>query len=208
MSRIKLSTEKVVLIADLVGMSVFAAEGALSAISAHFNLMGVMAIAFITALGGGIIRDLLLGVAPPAALTDRRYASLTFVIGLLTFIFFTLLQKIPTDLILLIDAAGLSFFVVAGVEKAILFRVWPFVAVLLGTVTGVGGGVIRDLLLGRAPLALQTDNYASSVFFAAAVVLIGRRLGLSDGAAGLIGGLTCFTLRLVAILFGWHSLKI
>jgi len=208
MVRIKLNTETVILTADLVGISVFAVEGALSAAAAHFNLMGVMMIAFIAALGGGVIRDLLLGATPPAAIADRRYPALTFSLGLLTFFLHTVIEKIPAELILLIDAAGLSFFVVAAVEKAILFQVRPFVAVLLGTVTCIGGGVIRDILLGRAPVALQTDNYASSVFFASAAVLVGRRCGLSDGVAGILGGLTCFGLRLLSIMVGWHSVKV
>lgn len=207
MARIKLKTEAVILAADLIGTSVFAIEGALSAIRGDLDLLGVMVIAFIAALGGGVIRDVLIGATPPNAIRDWRYPALTFSAGLLTFIFHSAFQGIPTHLMLVLDAAGLSLFAVAGVEKAIMFGIRPFVAMLLGTVTGVGGGVIRDILMARIPAVLQTDIYATAAFFGAFIVLVGRRFGLSEGSAGLLGGLVCFTVRLLSVAYGWHLPK-
>jgi uncharacterized membrane protein YeiH len=207
MARIKLKTEAVILAADLVGTTVFAVEGALSAISGDLDLLGVMVIAFIAALGGGVIRDVLIGATPPNAIRDWRYPALTCMAGLLTFLFHPTFQSIPTHLMLVLDAAGLSLFAVAGVEKAIMFGIRPFVAMLLGTVTGVGGGVIRDILMARIPAVLQTDIYATAAFFGAFIVLVGRRFGLSEGAAGLLGGLVCFTVRLLSVAYGWHLPK-
>jgi len=207
-ARIKLKTETVVLAADLIGTSVFAVEGALSAIRGDLDLLGVMVIAFIAALGGGVIRDVLIGATPPNAIRDWRYPTLTFLAGLLTFIFHSAFQNIPAHLMLVLDAAGLSLFAVAGVEKAIMYEIKPFVAMLLGTVTGVGGGVIRDILMARVPAVLQTDIYATAAFFGAFVVLSGRRFGMSEGSAGLLGGLVCFSLRLLSVAYGWHLPKV
>ncbi len=207
MARIKLKMEAVILAADLIGTLVFAVEGALSAIRSELDLLGVMVIAFIAALGGGVIRDVLIGATPPNAIRDWRYPALTFLAGLLTFLFHSTFQGISYHLLLVLDAAGLSLFAVAGVEKAIMFGIRPFVAMLMGTVTGVGGGVIRDILMARIPAVLQTDIYATAAFFGAFIVLVGRRFGLSEGAAGLLGGLMCFTVRLLSVAYGWHLPK-
>jgi uncharacterized membrane protein YeiH len=207
MNRIKLKTETIVLAADLAGTLVFAIEGALSAMRGGLDLLGVMVISFVAALGGGVIRDLLIGAAPPNAIRDWRYPVLTFLVGLLTFVFHSTVQGFPATLVLVLDAAGLALFAVAGVEKAILFGIRPFVAMLMGTVTGVGGGVVRDILLARVPAVLQTDIYATAAFFGAFSVLAARRLGMAPGPAALLGGAACFTLRLAAASYGWHLPK-
>ena len=204
MLRIKLKVEKVILAADLIGTTVFAIEGALSAIRGHLDLLGVMVIAFISALGGGVIRDLLLGAAPPNAIRDWRYPALTFSAGLLAFVFNSSMQEIPRILLFVLDAGGLALFTVAGVEKAILYKNHALVAILLGTIGAVGGGMIRDILMNRVPAILQTDIYASAAIFGAAIVLIARRAGMSDGGASLLGGTCCFVLRMLAVRYGWH----
>lgn len=195
------------LAADLAGTVVFAAEGALSAMRGGLDLLGVMVISFVAALGGGVIRDLLIGDSPPNAIRDWRYPALTFVTGLLTFIFHSTAQHFPVTLVTVLDAAGLALFAVAGVEKALLFRIRPFVAIMMGTITGVGGGAIRDVLLARVPLVLHADIYASAAFLGAAVVVIARRAGLSQGAAAIVGGAVCFVVRMLAVTYGWHLPK-
>lgn len=204
MYKIKLKAETIVVAADLFGTLVFAIEGALSAMRGGLDLLGVMVISFVAALGGGVIRDLLIGATPPNAIRDWRYPVLTFLAGFLTFVFHSAVQAFPPAWMLLLDAAGLALFAVAGVEKAILFGIRPFIAMLMGTVTAVGGGVVRDILLSRVPAVLQVDIYATAAFFGAFVVLAARRLGLSPGAAAFIGGIACFTLRMVAVTRGWH----
>jgi uncharacterized membrane protein YeiH len=204
MYKIKLKAETVVVAADLIGTLVFAIEGALSAMRGGLDLLGVMVISFVAALGGGVIRDLLIGATPPNAIRDWRYPVLTFLAGFFTFVFHSTVQGFPPELMLVLDAAGLALFAVAGVEKAILFGIRPFVAMLMGTITAVGGGVVRDILLSRVPAVLQVDIYATAAFFGAFVVLAGRRLGMSPGAAAFVGGAACFTLRMVAVSRGWH----
>lgn len=202
--RMKPKTETIVLGADLAGTVIFAIEGAVSAMHSGLDLLGVMVIAFVASLGGGVTRDLLIGATPPNAIRDWRYPALTSVTGLLTFLFHPYAQGFPDLWLMVLDAAGLSLFAVAGVEKAMLFRIRPFVAALMGTVTGVGGGVIRDVLLARIPSVLETDIYATAAFFGAVIVLIARRFGLSPAKAGMVGGLACFVLRVVAATHGWH----
>ncbi|MGI4814402.1 MAG: trimeric intracellular cation channel family protein [Janthinobacterium lividum] len=201
---IKRRTELTVLLADLAGTFIFALEGAEAAIRGGLDLLGVMVIAFSAALGGGIVRDVLIGAAPPNAIRDWRYPALCFIAGLLAFVFHAHLHALDSRVLVVLDAAGLSLFAVAGVEKAMLFDIGPFVAALMGAITGVGGGVIRDILLTRVPAVLQTDIYATAALLGAIVVLLTRRLGLRPGAAACVGGAACFALRLVAVSRGWH----
>ena len=159
----KRNVEVIVLAADLAGTFIFAVQGAEAAIRGGLDLLGVMVVSFAAALGGGVIRDLLIGATPPNAIRDWRYPALSFAAGLLTFIFHASLHGLDSPLLVALDAAGLSLFAVAGVEKATLFGIGPFVAALMGTITGVGGGVIRDILMARVPAVLQVDIYASGV---------------------------------------------
>jgi uncharacterized membrane protein YeiH len=203
----KRNVEVIVLAADLAGTFIFAVQGAEAAIRGGLDLLGVMVVSFAAALGGGVIRDLLIGATPPNAIRDWRYPALSFAAGLLTFIFHASLHGLDSPLLVALDAAGLSLFAVAGVEKAMLFGIGPFVAALMGAVTAVGGGVIRDILMARVPAVLQTDIYASAAFVGAVVVLILRRAGLSSAAAAFAGGAACFALRMVAVSRGWHLPK-
>ena len=198
------STARLILIADLIGTAVFAIEGSLTAMHAHLDLLGVMLIAFIGALGGGVIRDVLIGDTPPSAIRDWRYPALTFAAGCLTFIFHSWVIAFPPFILTLLDAAGLALFAVAGVEKATLHGIRPFIATLMGTITGVGGGVVRDILLTRVPLVLYADIYATAAFCAGAIVIICRRIGLPNTTSALIGGSACFALRMAAVQYGWH----
>jgi uncharacterized membrane protein YeiH len=203
-TRTKPNVEALIWAADMAGTFVFAVEGAVSAMRGGLDLLGVMVVSFVAALGGGVIRDLLIGATPPNAIRDWRYPALTFVAGLLTFLFRSLSEPLPGMLVTVLDAAGLALFAVAGVEKALLYGIRPFVAMLMGTVTGVGGGVIRDILLARVPFVLRTDIYATAAFFGALVVVVARRAGLPPGVAAFAGGVACFALRLTALAFGWH----
>jgi uncharacterized membrane protein YeiH len=200
--------KKVVLIADLAGTVVFAIEGANAAIRAGLDLLGVVVLSFIVALGGGIIRDLLIGATPPSAIRDWRYPVLAFVTGLLTFLIHTRIEAVPSLLLTTLDAVGLALFAVAGAEKALDFKINPFVAMLMGAITGCGGGVLRDILLARVPMVLVADIYASAALLGAAVVVSGRRLGCPPALAAVLGFIVCFALRIAAVRLGWQLPKI
>ncbi|WP_224794767.1 trimeric intracellular cation channel family protein [Pseudomonas fluorescens] len=204
----KSRVERIVLVADLVGTAVFAVEGAIAAMRSQLDLLGVMVIAFIVALGGGVTRDLLIGATPPNAVADWRYPALAFFMGGLAFVFHEQVLGWSGSTLVVLDAAGLALFAVAGAQKALNFGITPFVAMLMGTITGVGGGVIRDIVLARIPLVLQADLYASSAFVGAAVLIVARRLGVSPVAAALLAGAGCLTLRLLSVHFGWQLPKV
>ncbi len=196
--------ETVVLVADLAGTVVFALEGAVAAMKNGLDLLGVMVLSFVVALGGGVIRDLLIGATPPNAVRDWRYPALAFVTGLLAFIFHARLDHLPGSLLTALDAAGLALFAVAGAQKALAFGIGPFISTLMGTMTGVGGGVVRDILLARVPMVLVTDIYASAAFAGAAVVIVGRRAGMPPVASALAGGVVCLAVRMLAVTYNWQ----
>jgi uncharacterized membrane protein YeiH len=200
--------KQVVLTADLAGTVVFAIEGANAAVRAGLDLLGVLVLSFIVALGGGMIRDLLIGATPPSAIRDWRYPVLAFVTGLVTFLIHTQIAAVPALLLTTLDAAGLALFAVAGAEKALDFKINPFIAMLMGAITGCGGGVMRDMLLARVPMVMVADIYASAALLGALVVVVGRRLGCPPAVAAALGFVVCFALRIAAVRLGWQLPKI
>jgi uncharacterized membrane protein YeiH len=200
--------KQVVLAADLTGTVVFAVEGASAAVRAGLDLFGVLVLSFIVALGGGMIRDLLIGATPPSAICDWRYPVLAFVTGLVTFLIHTQIEAVPPLLLTTLDAAGLALFAVAGAEKALDFNIQPFIAVLMGAITGCGGGVMRDMLLARVPMVLVADIYASAALVGAAIVVVGRRLGCPPAVAVVLGFIVCLALRITAVQLGWQLPRI
>jgi uncharacterized membrane protein YeiH len=189
--------------ADLAGTFVFAFQGALAAIAGHLDLFGDMVLAFVTALGGGVIRDVLMGDLPPSALRDWAYPSTAFLAGALAFALEGY-AHVPRQLLLSLDAGGLALFAVAGTQKALDARIHPLSAVLLGTITAVGGGTIRDVLLTQVPAILRVDVYATAALFGALVLVIARAAGVPRTLAALSGGLACFVLRMLAIAHHWQ----
>jgi uncharacterized membrane protein YeiH len=189
---------------DLAGTFVFAIEGAMAAIVAQLDLLGVLVLAFATALCGGIARDVLIGAAPPQALRDGRYAVTAFAGGALAFAAYRFIRNIPPAILLDLDAAGLTLFAVAGTEKALAFRLPGLIAVLMGGITAVGGGTLRDLLLTRIPAVLRVDVYATAALAGSAAIVIARRLGARPAWAALLGGAICLGLRLMAIAYHWN----
>lgn len=152
---------------------------------------------------GGITRGLLIGAVPPAALTDSRYLLVSVLAGLITIFWYAGVDRLRSPM-LLFDAAGLSLFVVAGAQKAIEFGLNPVMAALLGMLTGIGGGITRDVLLADIPQVLRSDLYAIAALAGASIVVIGDMLGLSYGISALAGGLLCFGLRFMAIRYDWR----
>lgn len=201
---LKTDGESLLFAVDLAGTLLFAIEGASAATSGQLDLLGVMVLAFATALGGGIVRDLLIGAVPPASLRDWRYAALAFFGGFIVFFLHRYLSGIPASVILVLDAAALALFAIAGAEKALLFKMPPVVAVLLGTITACGGGVIRDIFLAQVPRLLRADIYATAALVGSAVMVIAGKLGLSVRWAAISGGVVCFLLRLLSLWLHWN----
>ncbi|WP_446743775.1 trimeric intracellular cation channel family protein [Silvibacterium acidisoli] len=198
-SRVSLIT-----ILDFIGTYVFALEGAMTAASHGLDLLGLMVLAFATAVGGGILRDLLIGAVPPNAVRDWRYGLIAFAGAGSVFCFYPFVREIPAGLIVMLDAAGLSLFAVAGVEKALEYGIHPFIAILMGGLTGVGGGTLRDVLLAQVPAVLRTDIYAAAALFGAMIVAAGLSLKLPRLPVTICGAVFCFLLRMVSVWRHWN----
>ena len=192
-----------VLTLDLCGTFAFAISGAMAGVRQRLDMYGVLVVAFVTASFGGLTRDLLIGAVPPAALVDWRYLAVSLAAGLIAFFFCGLIDKLRNP-VRLLDAAGLAFFCVSGAEKALAFGLSPVMAALLGMLTGVGGGMLRDVLLAEIPAVLRRDLYAVAALLGAGIVVVGDLLGFPTVLTAIAGGLTCFGLRVVAIRRGWH----
>jgi uncharacterized membrane protein YeiH len=190
-------------ILDLGGTFVFAISGALAAVNRRLDIFGILVLSFVAGNFGGITRDLLIGAVPPAALTDGRYLLVSVVAGLITFFLYAGVDRLRAP-VLLFDAVGLAFFAVAGAQKAIAFGLSPVMAALLGMLTGIGGGMTRDILLSEIPQVLRSDLYAVAALAGASIVVIGDALGLPYAASALVGGAVCLGLRIMAIKYGWH----
>ena len=193
------------IVTDLVGIFVFAVTGALVAVRKELDVVGVLVLAVTTGLGGGFIRDVLIGASPPAALEDWRYLMVPVAAGLLTFWFHQIFSKLEKALNLF-DAAGLALFAVAGALKAMDVGLGPIPATLMGMVTGIGGGMVRDLLTGRVPTVMQRGElYAIPATAGAAIAAFGSELGLHSLTVAVVGGLVCFAWRLLAVWRHWHA---
>ncbi len=196
------TVESLVLGLDLVGTFVFALSGALLAVRRRLDLFGVLVLSYAAATAGGIARDLLIGSVPPAAIADWRYILVPVVAGLATFIWHPTVQRLQTW-VLVFDAAGLSLFAVAGALKALAFGLNPVAAVLLGMLTGIGGGMLRDVLVAEVPTVLRAEVYAVAALAGAVVVVVGELLHLPSAPMAVLGALVCFGLRLGAMRGGW-----
>jgi len=194
---------KLLLVLDLVGTFVFALSGATAGVKHRLDLFGVLVLSFAAGNAGGIARDLLIGAVPPAAISDWRYLAVSLLAGIVTFWRPSAIDRLRSP-VLLFDAAGLGLFAVAGTEKALAFGLNSVMAALLGKVTGIGGGMTRDVLLAEIPTVLRTDLYALAALAGAAVVVIGAALRLPSTAVTIAGALLCFGLRFMAIRRGWH----
>lgn len=198
-----ITIETFVAILDLGGTFVFAISGALAAVNRRLDVFGILVLSFVAGNFGGITRDVLIGAVPPAALSDGRYLLVSVLAELVTFFSYAGVDRLRSP-VLLFDAVGLAFFAVAGAQKAITFGLGPVMAALLGMLTGIGGGMTRDILLTEIPQVLRSDLYAVAALVGASIVVIGDMLGLPYGASALVGGILCFGLRFMAIRHGWH----
>lgn len=196
-------THLLLLVLDLGGTFVFALSGATAAVKHRLDIFGVMVLSFAAGNAGGITRDLLIGAVPPAAIADWTYVGVSVLAGFLTFFGASLIDRL-TNPVLWFDAVGLAFFAVAGTQKALVHGLNPAMAALLGMLTGIGGGMLRDVLVNEVPTVLRADLYALAALACAVVVAMGHVLDIQPLTTTLAGGAICFGLRFMAIRYGWH----
>src|SRR5579883_1318207 len=152
---------------DLGGTFVFALSGATAGVKHKLDLFGVLVLSFAAGNAGGITRDLMIGAIPPAAMSEWRYVTVSILAGLITFYGFRIIDRLSSP-VLVFDAAGLGLFAVAGAGKALAFHAAPVAATLLGMLTGIGGGMVRDVLVSEVPAVLRTELYAVAALIGAA----------------------------------------
>lgn len=191
------------LVLDLVGTFVFALSGGAAGVRQRLDLFGLFVVSFVAGNLGGVIRDLLIGSIPPAAIQDWRYAAASVLAGVAAFLWYPAIRKLHGH-ILILDAAGLALFAVSGTQKALDFGMNPFMAPLLGMLTGIGGGIVRDLLVGEVPWVLRSELYAVAALAGALVIVTGHLLGLPLTLTTIAGAALCFGLRFLAIRRGWR----
>jgi uncharacterized membrane protein YeiH len=188
---------------DLMGTFVFAISGAAAGVKSRLDVFGVSVLAFVAGNAGGVIRDVLLGSVPPAAISDWRYVAVSLVAGVATFLWYPNVKRVQ-HVVLLFDAAGLGIFAVSGAQKALAYVVHPFAAVLLGMLTGIGGSMVRDVLVKRVPVVLRTEVYAIAALAGAAIVVAGHLLHWPPTATTISGAMLCIVMRLIALRRGWN----
>lgn len=195
--------ESIPYVLDLAGTFVFAFSGAVAGVRRNLDLFGVLVLSFVAANAGGITRDILIGAVPPVAINDWHYLGVSLAAGIVTFFFPSAVLR-RWNPVLLFDAAGLALFAVTGAHKALLYGLNPIMATLLGMLTGIGGGMARDILSAEIPIVLRAELYAVAALAGAAVVVIANALQLPTTPAVLAGAAFCFAIRVIAIKWGWQ----
>jgi uncharacterized membrane protein YeiH len=194
----------VLVVLDLLGVAVFAASGALAAVHARLDVFGVVVLAAVTALGGGILRDVLLGVTPPSTLRQWPYLMVPAAVALLVFRWHPAVARLRRG-VQLADALGLALFATTGTAVALATGAPGVTAGVVGVVTGIGGGVLRDVLLNEIPTVLRREIYALAAAGGAVVVVAGDRLGLPSAPVALAGAVLVAGLRVLALLLRWNA---
>ena len=189
---------------DLTGIFFFAVAGALVGVRKNLDVFAVIVLGGVTGLGGGFIRDVLIGATPPAALADWRYLIVPVAAGLLTFAFHPVVGRLER-VVTLFDAVGLALFCVTGALKAVEFGLSPIPAALMGMVTGIGGGMMRDVLAGTVPVIFEGVLYATPALAGAGVAVLLDRTELPLVVVAGAGFATCLSWRLLALVRGWSA---
>ena len=190
-------------ILDIIGTVVFALSGAVVGVRRRMDLFGILVLATVTAVVGGIIRDVVIGAIPPASVKDWHNPANAVAAGLVAFFWHPWIDKLRSP-VLLFDALGLGIFAVTGAQKALEYAITPASAAVLGMITGIGGGMVRDVLTAEVPSVLREDLYAVAALAGALVVVVGNALGAPVALTLLPGVALCFFLRLMAIYRGWR----
>lgn len=188
---------------NLVGTFVFGLSGGLAAVRARLDVFGVVVLAGVVGLAGGVVRDLLIGVAP-ATFRDWRYLAAVGAAAAVCFFAGQAVERVQRS-VLFFDAMGLAVFCVTGASKALDNHVGAVQAVILGAITGIGGGMLRDVLLSEVPTVLRQELYAIPALAGAAVVAVAHVAGSNSGVFTLIGAVVCFVLRLAGLHYGINA---
>ena len=196
-------TSAFVTLLDFIGTFAFAISGALVATRHRLDLFGVLVLSFAAATAGGMLRDVMLGITPPLSVVDWRYLAVSSAAGLVTFYRHEQVERMRNP-VQFFDAAGLGLFAVIGADKALAAGVGPVGAVMLGVLSGVGGGIARDVLVAQIPSVLLRELYAVAALAGALVVVAGHALNLPSAAVAIAGAALCFALRWLAIRRGWR----
>lgn len=192
----------IIYILDLVGTAAFAASGAWVGVRKHMDLFGVLVLGVVTAVGGGTLRDLLLGDIPPFSLKNDAYIYTAVIISIAVFANRAQFKKFEKPL-LYFDAIGLGTFVVIGTTKALDFQLGWLGAILMGIMTGTAGGVIRDVLANQVPLILRREIYASACIAGGTLLVILEDIGTGRLIAALCAAGTVIVVRLLSIHYNW-----
>ncbi len=188
---------------DLVGTFAFAISGAVAARQRRLDLFGIIVVTFMVACGGGIVRDVSIGAIPPAGLSNWAYLAVSLLAAALTIAAYPKVRRLRHP-VLFFDAIGLGLFAVSGAQKAWIWTNSAETAILLGMVSAVGGGVLRDILLSRVPAILEREIYASAALLGAALQIGLNVVGWSSFWTPWVATAACVTLRLAALHFGWR----
>lgn len=191
---------------NLIGTFAFAISGALLAARKNYDIVGMVVLAEITAIGGGVIRDLVIGAVPPVAFTNVSYLWIPLLATALTFFAHVQMNRLKAA-VLVFDAAGLAVFCISGTTKALAYGLGPVPAIALGVLSAVGGGIMRDVLAHEEPSVLRAESglYALPAFLGSAIVVVIPHLPINGSlAAGLIA-IFVFILRLLALRYGWNA---
>ena len=192
------------MVIELIGLVAFAASGALAAVRAKLDVFGVVVLGMTTALGGGIIRDVLLGISPPTTLRDWPFLFTAAATGLVVFFFHPQVARLRRA-VLLADAVGLGVFVTAGTTTALQHGVPAYTACLIGMTVGIGGGAIRDVLLRQIPMVLRKEIYAVAALAGSVVVALGVWLRLPEVWVTVVGSALVVAIRLIAAWRHWNA---
>ncbi|MBM7771699.1 putative membrane protein YeiH [Actinokineospora baliensis] len=192
------------IVLELIGLAVFAASGALAAVRARLDVFGVVVLGLTTALGGGIIRDVLLGIHPPTSLKDWTYLVVPVGAALGVFGFHPQVAKLRRA-VLLADAVGLGLFTVSGTATALATGVPAYTACLIGMTAGIGGGAMRDLLLREIPLVLRREIYALAALAGAVVVVVGAKAGWPAAPVTVVSAAIVVAIRVLALWRQWNA---
>lgn len=192
---------------DLVGVFFFAVSGGLLAVRKGFELVGVVALSLVTALGGGVIRDVVLGATPPTAFSDVLYLVVPLVAATVVFVAHGPIEARLTRPVLVFDAAGLGLFAVTGAVKASAFQVSAVGAVLIGVISAVGGGIVRDVLANDPPQLFHPDSrlYAIPAALGATVIVVAWRNDIYSGGLAIAVAAAVFAMRIASLRFGWRA---